>query len=47
VPYRISDSPIEEGSQIYTDGGNAQPNIEDDNLSLGHALPMISPYGLG
>ncbi|KAK7382243.1 hypothetical protein VNO80_01031 [Phaseolus coccineus] len=33
--------------QIYPDRGDAESNNEDDTLSFGHALPMISPYGNG
>jgi len=42
-PSRINDCAIEEGAQIYPDRGNTESNIEDDTLSVGHALPMISP----
>jgi len=45
VPSRINDCAIGEGAQIYLDRGDAESNIEDD--TLGHALPMISPYGHG
>jgi len=47
MPSIIGDSPIDEGQQICTNGGDEQSNIADDNLTLGHPLPMISPYGLG
>jgi len=47
VPSRINDCAIGEGAQIYPDRGDAKSNIEDDTLSVGHALPMISPYGHG
>ena len=45
VPSRINDCAIGEGTPIYPDRGDAESNIEDD--TLGHALPMISPYGHG
>jgi len=47
MPYIIDDSPIEECPQICTNGGDERSNIVDDDLILGHPLPMISPYGLG
>ncbi|XP_068474617.1 uncharacterized protein [Phaseolus vulgaris] len=47
VPSRINDCAIGEGAQIYRDRGDAESNNEDDTLSVGHALPMISPYGNG
>jgi len=47
MPYIIDESPIEECPQICTNGGDEQSNIVDDDLILGHPLPMISPYGLG
>ncbi|KAK7382729.1 hypothetical protein VNO80_01764 [Phaseolus coccineus] len=47
VPSRINDCAIGEGAQIYPDRGDAESNNEDDTLSFGHALPMISPYGNG
>jgi len=47
MPCRIYDSLIQEGLQRCHDGGDAQSNIKDNDLPLRHALPMISPYGLG
>jgi len=47
VPCRINDCAIGEGAQIYLDRGDVESNIEDDTLSVSHALPLISPYGHG